>query len=265
MDHPPHLARPPRAFAAVLRLLRQRAGLSQEQLALNTSVSQRQISTFESSRAAPTRASVDRLILGLHLASGEASALRRAAGFADVPAPTPSAEDDALVRELLLQQLRLAEPCPALAADVLGNVVATNSATDALLTCFGGDALWASDAGVRNLYRLTFHPDGLLGSIINIDSLAPAVKWSALADADYAPELLNVFAELEAEAGRSFGDTPPEVHGPVAESYRLGDIALTFHAMVTTLARAPAWAARWRVHQLLPADAVTEQFLSGLT
>lgn len=72
------------SFSRALLAIREEFGLSQYQLGRITGIDKSYFSRLEKGERAPSRALVERLIVGLELASWEANRLRLAAGFAAI-------------------------------------------------------------------------------------------------------------------------------------------------------------------------------------
>src|SRR5258705_8474689 len=110
--------RVPSKCASRLSWWRKRQGLSQLQLAIAASCSQRQVSFLEIARTNPSREMVLRLASALDLPLRQANELLLAAGFAPVWAETDlGAEALAPIREALDYILAQQEPFPAVVVD----------------------------------------------------------------------------------------------------------------------------------------------------
>lgn len=154
------------SVGAVLRSLRQRAGLSQLELALAAHVSQRHVSFVESGRSAPGRGTIDKLAHALSLGRADAERLYSAAGFLSWSA---SCDTTSI--------LEAQGEAPALLLDAGGTIHAANAAFDRAIGLLGDPAaLWGRthDGRPRNLYRLTLHPSGLLARLRNPEEVARA-------------------------------------------------------------------------------------------
>ncbi|NSC24636.1 helix-turn-helix domain-containing protein [Streptomyces albus subsp. chlorinus] len=153
------------AIGALLRDWRERAGLSQLELALRADSSARHISFIETGRAAPSRAMVLRLAETLDVPVRERNALLLSAGFAPAYPATPL-DDPALgqVRAALERMVAAYEPYPALVVDGLYTVVAANRGIAALLEGVAPHLLEPP----LNAMRITLHPRGLARRIRNL-------------------------------------------------------------------------------------------------
>jgi transcriptional regulator with XRE-family HTH domain len=190
-----------RPFGAQLRDWRQRRNLSQLALACEAELSSRHLSFLETGRSIPSREMVLRLADRLDIPLRDQNSLLLAAGFA--PAfPTRSWEDPALdpVRQTLQTLLTAHEPYPALAIDRHWCLVASNRAVGPLLRQV---APWLLSAPV-NVLRLSLHPDGLGGRIVNFAEWHGHVmhRLGRQRDQTADPTLSALFEEL-AGYGRS--------------------------------------------------------------
>lgn len=155
----------PQPFGAQLRHWRQHRRLSQQGLAGEADISTRHLSFVETGRALPSREMVLRLAQRLDVPLRERNALLVAAGYAPMYRERPLA-DPALApaREAVALILRAHEPNPALAVDRHWNLVAGNRMLAHLLA--GADA--GLMQGPVNVLRLSLHPRGLAGRIVNL-------------------------------------------------------------------------------------------------
>ncbi|PSC06172.1 transcriptional regulator [Alsobacter soli] len=161
----PILAPAPPAFGSLLREWRQRRRVSQLDLALDAEISSRHLSFLETGRSRPSREMVLRLSEQLDLPLRDRNALLLAAGYAPVY-PERTLQDPTLgpVRAMIDRVLKGHEPFPAVAIDRHWTLIAANAAVTALLE--GCDpALLAPPV---NVLRLTLHPAGLSGRIVNL-------------------------------------------------------------------------------------------------
>ena len=257
------MAHPVSEFGPLLRTLRRRVGLSQLTLALAAETSQRHLSFLETGRAQPGRAVAMRLAAALKLARPEARALLAAGGFAPDADDRPASPDQWAA---VMAVLRAYGPYPALAMTVEGDVIAANPALDSLLALIEEpEALWRRTCGdgPRNLYRLTFHPEGLIGALVNRNAVAQASLGRAQAEAHASPRLADLIASCAGWLGWRAGrcDAGLAIHGPTQiERYAVGGRLLSFMATTTTIG-APFDAADGggiRVEAYLPVDSETE-------
>ncbi|MFH0241680.1 helix-turn-helix domain-containing protein [Streptomyces sp. HK10] len=149
----------------LLRHWRERAGLSQLELALLADSSARHISFVETGRSRPSPRMVLRLAEHLDVPVRERNALLLAAGHAPHYPETPvDAPSLAALRGGLERMLTAYEPFPALVVDGRYEVVAANRGVAALLEGVAGHLLRPP----LNAMRLTLHPEGLAPRIHNL-------------------------------------------------------------------------------------------------
>jgi transcriptional regulator with XRE-family HTH domain len=207
-----------------LRTWRQRRHLSQLDLALDAEISTRHLSFMETGRAQPSREMVLRLAERLEVPLRERNTLLVAAGFAPV-FPQRSLDDPALAsaRKAVDLILNGHEPYPALAVDRGWNLVAANGAASMLMAGADPDLL----TGTINVLRLSLHPNGLAGRIVNLEA------WRA-----YIFERLRRDIELTADAGLERlltelqGYRAPEPAARPSRSLPLDGIAMPFELRV---------------------------------
>lgn len=247
-------------FGAMLRHWRARRRISQWDLALEAEVSARHVSFLETGRSRPSRDMVLRLAEHLDVPLRERNPLLLAAGFA--PSYSRRALDDPEmlpVRSALEVLLRAYEPYPALVVDRSWNLVAANSPI-AMLTAGAAAHLLAPPV---NVLRLSLHPEGLAGQILNLAQWRAHVldRLAREAAASREPDLAELHRELLAYPGgleRRSADLAVAV--PLRLS--LGDHVLTFLSTVTTFGTAlDITAAELSIEAFLPADASTGQRL----
>ncbi|WP_031509789.1 helix-turn-helix domain-containing protein [Streptomyces megasporus] len=152
------------AVGPLLRHWRQRAGLSQLELALRAGSSARHISFVETGRARPSEEMVLRLAEHLSVPVRERNALLLAAGYAPHYPETP-VDDPSLtsLRQGLERVLTAYEPYPALVVDGRYEVLAANRGIAVLLDGVAEHLLRPP----LNAMRATLHPDGLAPRIRN--------------------------------------------------------------------------------------------------
>jgi len=158
------------SFGHILSEWRAFRRMSQLDVALAASVSQRHLSFVESGRAQPSREMIFKLAAGLDLPLRARNDLFLAAGYAPAYAERRldlaemSSARDAL--ELILLRH---EPYPAIVMDARWNIVMQNAgATRIVASCVAADALpRLSSGGALNFMRLMFAADGLRPSIEN--------------------------------------------------------------------------------------------------
>ena len=148
-----------------LRRWRDARRMSQQELALRASTTQRHLSFVETGRSVPGRPLVLRLAESLGLSLRERNALLTVAGYA--PAFTETSLDDLTlrpVRQALQQVLTGHMPYPAVVAGPHGEIIAANEAIE-VLTEGAAPELLASPV---NIWRLALHPRGMAARVENL-------------------------------------------------------------------------------------------------
>lgn len=164
------------SFGMILKQWRDKRGLSQLDLAVNSQVSQRHISFLESGRAKPSLDMVLQLATVLEMPLRQQNLMLSAAGFAPIHAETDlSAPEMTSVRKAIAFMLHQQEPYPAFVIDRYWNLILTNDASTRLLNIFIPperlQALFYLD-GKINLMRVMFHPQGLRPFVCNWENFA---------------------------------------------------------------------------------------------
>ncbi|WCM24140.1 helix-turn-helix transcriptional regulator [Paraburkholderia bryophila] len=153
-----------RTVGDLLREWRQRRRMSQLLLATEADVSTRHLSFVESGRAVPSREMVMHLAERLDVPLRARNALLVAAGYAPLFRERPLSDPQlAAAREAVELVLKGHEPYPALAIDRHWTIVASNNALAPLLSGASPELLKPP----VNALRLSLHPDGIAGSIVN--------------------------------------------------------------------------------------------------
>lgn len=261
------------SFGEVLRETRGARKLSQLELAVEAGISQRHLSFLESGRARPSCAMVLQLSESLELPLRVRNRLLVAAGFAPVfPQRSLDSEDMAPVRQALQRLLAHHEPYPALVMDSGWNILMTNAALDRLTALLGdADALWrrVCGDGPRNMFKLTFHPQGMRPLIANMAEVGSHLLARARLEALEEPAVARLLDEVLA-----YPDTPlrwklaePGAHPPpaLAAQLKMGDLRLNLFTMLSTFGTPQDITTdSLRVEHLFPADAESELLLKRL-
>jgi transcriptional regulator with XRE-family HTH domain len=206
-----------RPVGELLRQWRARRRLSQLELAGQAEISTRHLSFVETGRTAPSREMVLHLAERLEVPLRERNLLLLAAGFAPVYAQTAwDAPQLEAVRAAVRQVLTAHEPSPAVAVDRAWTLVDANASV-ALLTDGVALELLAPPA---NALRLSLHPDGMAGRIVNLGEwrahLLGRLRRQVALTGD--PQLAQLYDEL-----RGYPCDQPE---PKAELPGPGDVAV---------------------------------------
>lgn len=158
----------PSSFGPLLKRWRQQRGLSQLDLALASSGSQRHISFLESGRAKPSRDMVLRLATILDVPLRDQNVLLTAARFAPIYSET-SLEDPVVapIRQALAFMQQRQEPYPALVVDRYWNLLQYNQGAARLFQLLLADPQVLGIDQQVNMLRLMFHPQGLRPAVTN--------------------------------------------------------------------------------------------------
>lgn len=260
-------------FAELLRYWRGFRRMSQLDLAVNADVSQRHVSFLESGRASPSREMVVQLAESLELPLRERNHLLGAAGFAPIYAANPLSDSEmAPVKKALDLMLNHHEPFPAVVVDANWKMLQANAA---LLRLFGliGDIgeIWSRIAPDEppNVFKLTFHPQGLRPFIRNFEDIAPVMINRTFREAHEHPALLKLLDEVLAYPGTPSRWRVPDLtrHLPPVINMELcaGDQVMSLFSTITTFGTAQDITAdELRVECFFPGDGETEAVLRGL-
>ena len=256
----------PDSFGALLRGWRLRRRLSQLELSAESGISSRHLSFLETGRASPSRDMVLRLAEWLDVPLRERNTLLTAAGFAPTyDRRSIDAPELAAVNAAIQTILRVHEPNPAIALDRYWNIIMVNQAAG-LLSAGVPDHLLTPTA---NAYRISLHPDGLAGRIVNFaefaHSLLARLRHDVAVSAD--PELTALLTEVEGYAMlRTTGPVIPE-RGAVVTPMRLRspDGPLSFFTTITTVGTpVDITVAELAIETFFPADEPTARRLREL-
>jgi transcriptional regulator with XRE-family HTH domain len=261
----PDVSSPPRA-GDLLREWRLRRRMSQMDLALEAGISTRHLSFVETGRSRPSAEMIVRLGEPLGVPFRDRNVMLLAAGHAPIYEQRPL-EDPAMgpVRDALDQVLRGHEPYPAVVVDRHWGMVAANAGI-AALTAGVDPALLEPPV---NVLRLSLHPDGVAGRIVNLAQwrahLLERLGRQAVTSGD--PALAALREELAAYPGgeSSARDTDP-ASAAIAVPLRLrqDDRVLSFISTVTTFDTATdVTVAELAIEAFYPADAETAAALRG--
>jgi len=184
-------------FSLLLRRWRRLRELSQQELAEQAGLSPRHLSFLETGRAAPSRAMIERLVLGLRLTQPVRRELLEAGGFA---AAWLSDGPEASVGEQLLRALGLVlqqhEPYPALLVEQGGAVRQVNAGALRLMQLFAEQPLrepW-SMLGLLQALRSSFEDwEAVLGYTSAFFGAAPGSSLALATSPATAAELSPVF------------------------------------------------------------------------
>lgn len=255
-------------FGAHLREWRQRRRMSQLDLALDAEISARHLSFVETGRSQPSRDMVLRLAERLDVPLRDRNVMLSAAGFAPV-FPERRLDDPAMqtARRAVDLVLKGHEPYPALAIDRHWTMLAANAAVAPLLAGVAPGLL----APPVNVLRLSLHPEGLSGRIVNLAQwrahLLERVRRQIEITADAA--LVALLKELEGyPVPHSRDPVARPDHADVAVPLRLKaeDTVLSFIS-TTTVFGTPQdiTLSELALETFFPADVTTAEILRGMT
>ena len=180
----------------LLRDWRQRRRLSQLALAVDAEISQRHLSFLESGRSQPSREMVLRLTERLSVPLRERNMILTAAGFAPIYRDRPlDAPELGAARAAIDRILQGHEPHPALAVDRNWTLLSANRAVGLLLAGVADHLV----TGEINVLRLSLHPQGLAGRILNFREWRGHIlaRLAHEIDVSAAPRLVALLEELK--------------------------------------------------------------------
>jgi transcriptional regulator with XRE-family HTH domain len=253
------------SFGDLLRAWRRRRRLSQLELSLGAGVSSRHLSFLETGRSSPSREMVLQLGEFLELPLRERNALLAAAGFAPAyPSRPLDAPEMAAVRDAMDLVLRGHEPYPAIAVDRYWNIVAMNAAAGIFAASVDPELLGPP----ANVYRMSFHPKGLVPRIVNFTEYAHHLMSQLRHDVAVSgdPELTALLREVE-----SYGTVPPAPPQPRPQSvvlpmrvrHPLGELSV-FSVIATFGTPVDVTVSELAIETFFPADAATAERLRQL-
>ncbi|CAM4496124.1 helix-turn-helix transcriptional regulator [Nocardia ninae] len=194
----------------LLRHWRLERRLSQLELAGRSDTSARHLSFIETGRAKPSRAMLVHLSEHLEIPLRERNRLLLAAGYAPVYAePALDAPAMDAVRSAMSQILTGHQPYPALAIDQSWTMIDANAGVTLLLD--GIDPALLTPP--INALRLSLHPDGMAGQIVNLAEWRGHLfaRLSRQIEVTGSPELVELRDELRAYPG---GEVDPALPDP---------------------------------------------------
>jgi transcriptional regulator with XRE-family HTH domain len=257
---------PPSELGDLLRYWRDVRGVSQLDLSLEASISQRQISFIESGRSVPGRHTILSLAHTLDVPLRERNALLLAAGYAPVYSEAPwNAQEMRSVIRALERVVRQHEPFPAIVMDRQWNVLMTN---EAALRFFNHFIDMASREGPRNMLHLIFDPQGMRPFVADWDNVSRSLLQRVYRESvghvidDSTRRLLDellaypdVPRDWRAHHAPSATPTMPVIPlGFVSEG-----VVLRYFSMVTSVGTPQTIAAQeLRLECMFPADDATE-------
>ena len=240
--------------------------MSQLDLSLEASISQRQISFIESGRSVPGRHTILSLAQTLDVPLRERNALLLAAGYAPVYSEAQwNAQEMQSVVSALERVVRQHEPFPAIVMDRQWNVLMTNDAAPRFFNHFID---MAARKGPRNLLHLIFDPQGMRPFVADWDNVSRILLQRVYRESvghvldDNTRRLLDellaypdVPRDWKAHHAPSAAPTMPVI--PLG--FVSGGVVLRYFSMVTSVGTPQTIAAQeLRLECMFPADAATE-------
>lgn len=248
-----------------LREWRRRRHLSQLDLALDAGISTRHLSFIETGRSRASREMIALLAEQLEVPLRERNLLFTAAGYAPPHHELPLDHPDlAAARQAFELILKGHEPFPALAVDRQWNMVSANAAARLFIA---GAAPHLLEPPV-NVLRLSLHPEGLAGAILNLaewkSHLIERLQRQVAQTGD--PALSELLAELvayPAPEGAVAADTsalfvPMRLASPAGELSFISTTTMFGTPLEVTLSELA-------VEAFFPADSATSERLRALT
>jgi transcriptional regulator with XRE-family HTH domain len=257
--------RPESGLGQLLRYWREVRGMSQFDLALDTSVSQRHISFIESGRSIPSRQKLVDIAAGLDVPLRERNELLMAAGYA--PIYSESALGDPEMKNIvkaLKRVLRQHEPFPAVVLDRYWNVVMANKAAPIF---FGKFVNMASRPSPRNLLHLIFDPKGMRPFIADWETVSESLiarvyreSIGRAVDEKTAKLIATLLSHSGSKKERAPKIQTPAPHLPMIPIGFIKDRqTLSYFSMITTVGTPRTIVAQeLRVECMYPADDATE-------
>jgi transcriptional regulator with XRE-family HTH domain len=247
----------------LLRHWRNLRGKSQNELSLDTEISQRHLSFIESGRSTPSRQTLVTLAQALDIPLRERNRLFLAAGFAPMYVDEAwNAGEMAAVTRALARVLQQHEPFPAVVMDRYWNVLMTNEAAPRFFNAFVD---LAARPTPRNMLHLMFDPTGMRPHIANWSSaskgLLERVRREAVGHVldERTRELIEeLLAYPDIVEGNSTPADEPAL--PVVPlSFIKNGQTLNYFSMVSTVGTPLTIAAQeLRVECMFPMDEATE-------
>ena len=259
-------------FTSMIKKWRKLKKQSQLDLSLDAGVSQRHLSFLESGRSKPSREMVLNLAIALELPLRDRNQLLNAAGYASIfkERKLDDAEMKAIHHALEIS-LAHHEPYPAIVADRNWNVVMTNEAAQRFMGLLGNlKEVWnnVDPSGNKNIYRMTFHPEGMRPLIQNWDELAKTLLLRLQRDAHTDPDnpfLTQLLKEATVLSGIDLSASLTELATPTTPILPMevskGGITLKIFSMISSFGTAQdITAEELKIETFFPADDFTTQF-----
>ncbi|QBS38962.1 helix-turn-helix domain-containing protein [Nocardia sp. CS682] len=250
----------------LLRHWRLERRLSQLELAGRSDTSARHLSFIETGRAKPSRAMLVHLSEHLEIPLRERNRLLLAAGYAPVYAePALDAPAMDAVRSAMSQILTGHQPYPALAIDHSWTMIDANAGVTLLLD--GIDPALLTPP--INALRLSLHPDGMAGQIVNLAEWRGHLfaRLSRQIEVTGSPELVELRDELRAYPGGEVDPALPDPDQSVVPLRLLRDGHELSFISITSVFGTPmnVTVAELAIESFFPADEDTMKRLTAAT
>jgi transcriptional regulator with XRE-family HTH domain len=263
-------------FPAMLKGYRKFRNRSQLDLSLDAGVSQRHLSFLESGRSNPSREMILNLSLVLDLPLRDRNLLLISAGFTPFFKESPLNSDEMnAVYNTLKTSITHHEPYPVIVVDKDWNLLMNNAATDRFIALLGDtEETWkkVDPRGKKNIYRLTFHPDGLKPLIANWPELATILLLRLQREVNANPDnnelrvLLNDMVILSGiDLSNNISDNLYSLAPIIPMTLNLNGMALNMTSMISSFGTAlDITAEELKVETFYPVDEITTEFFKKL-
>jgi len=260
------------SLGVLVREWRNRAGMSQLDLALTLGLSTRHLSFIETDKANPSESVLYAIVRALNVPVGERNTVFMAAGFrprqlmlGDSKPPAESA------KAILDRYLAESGPYPVLVKDAIWDVVHANVLAYALFS----DLLGRNVRELQkpfNVLELVFKPDLLRPKLTNWDEVADSLILHIRHEIGFASDHLafrDVVAEVSSEPGFRQRWDSIQIGEPAPRStvYRFSHrgVELAFEAVLMSLGSPYDAVLRGiRLDNFLPLDPKTREFLANI-
>lgn len=257
------LAPPSKPVGVLLREWRERRRLSQLDLSIQAEISTRHLSFVETGRSRPTPEMIVKLTEHLDVPLRERNQLLLAGGYAPrYPQHGLDAPELASVREALQVVLAGADPNPAVVINRWWELLEANSAVGVFTAGCAPELLTPP----VNVLRLSLHPDGMAGRIVNLAQwrahLLEQVRRRAQQTGD--ARLAELHDELRDYPGGVDPDLPPNnVVLPLRLRHESGELSF-FSVSATVETAADVTVEELVIESFYPADAETARRMRAL-
>ena len=258
------------SFGEQLRQWRQRAGLSQLDLALKLELSTRHLSYIETGKASPSETLLYAMLRVLEVPAEARNTLLAAAGFRLRPLPLQK-EEITPITPVLKRYLQQATTAPVIVKDAIWDVIQVNSLARRLFLELLGRDLTTETTPI-NVLQLVFDPELLHPKLLNWENVADSLIAHIRHEAGFASDHL-AFREVLSDVSRHSGFEERwsaytvGIHSPRSTLYRFNhkNKVLNFESVLMS------WGSPYdavlrgiRLDSFLPIDVETQHFLDDL-